>query len=246
MWCKLTVLPVKKTFLYLLRWAYLALVIFCAVYLAMEWMSRTEWYKERLYQRLISGNVKQQLRAASALARLNGQAQLLQGLKAQAPPVRELARRALEHIWFNAAGDEAYHLIEAAYKASEKEDLPAALAILNRLVEKYPKFAEGWNRRAAVFWQMGEWEKSIHDSERTLALNPHHYGAWQGIGVCRLQLGDIAEACRCLRAALKILPYDDKTRDSLERCEELLRLFPHPTKKKKQMDLIMQGATRNA
>jgi len=237
---------VKKTLLLLLRWSYVALIIFCAVYLAMESMSHAEWYKDRLYQQLLTGNPKQQLRAASALARLNGQTQLLEGLKEEAPGVRELARRALEHIWFNAAGDEAYHLLESAYHASEKEDLPTALTILNRLLEKYPKFAEGWNRRASVYWQMGQWEKSIADSERTLALNPNHYGAWQGIGVCRLQLGDIAEACRCLRSALKILPYDDKTRDSLERCEELLRLFPHPTKKKKEMDLIMDGVIRNA
>jgi tetratricopeptide (TPR) repeat protein len=237
---------VKKILLLLLRWAYLALVIFCAVYLAMEWVSHTQWYKDRLYQQLIKGNPKQQLRAASALARLNGQAELLEGLKAQAAPVRELARRALEHIWFNAAGDEAYGLIEAAHKASEQEDFPTALTILNRLLEKYPRFAEGWNRRAAVYWQMGEWQRSIDDSERTLALNPNHYGAWQGIGVCRLQMGDVAEACRCLRAALKIIPYDEKTRDSLERCEELLRLYPNPTKRKKQMDLIMQGIMSNA
>lgn len=239
-------IPVKKGLLSLLRWSYLALVISCAVYLTMEWISRTNWYKDRMYHQLLSGTPKQQLRAATTLARLDAQAQLLEGLKAERPAVRELARRALEHIWFNAAGDEAYELIETAYRASEKEDYTAALTILNSLIAKFPKFAEGWNRRASVYWHMGQYEKSIADSEHTLGLNPNHYGAWQGIGVCRLQLGDVAEACRCLRAALKIIPYDEKTRDSLERCEELLRLFPHPTKKKKEIDLIMQGAMRHA
>jgi tetratricopeptide (TPR) repeat protein len=242
----LALIPVKKSLLLLLRWSYLALVIFCAVYLAMEWISHTDWYKDRIYHQLLTGSPQQQLRAASSLARLDGQAQLLEGLKTEIPAVRELARRALEHIWFNCAGDEAYELIEAAFQASEKEDYPTALTILNRLVGKYPRFAEGWNRRASVYWHLSQYEKSIADSEHTLALNPNHYGAWQGIGVCRLQLGDIAEACRCLRAALKIIPYDEKTRDSLERCEELLRLFPHPTKKKKEIDLIMQGVVRNA
>ena len=56
-----------------------------------------------------------------------------------------------------------------------------------------------------------------------LELNPNHYGAWQGMGVCRIKLGDIREACRCLRAALKILPYDEPTRNALKNCEELLR-----------------------
>ena len=236
----------KKIILSLLRWFYLALVIFCTVYLGMEWIRRTDWYKDRIYGQLLTGNPKQQLRAASALARLDAQEQLLKGLKTETPAVRDLSRRALEHIWFNAAGDEAYQLIETAFQASEKEDYPAALTVLDRLVAKYPKFAEGWNRRASVYWHIGQYEKSIADSEHTLALNPNHYGAWQGIGVCRLQLGDVAEACRCLRAALKIIPSDEKTRDSLTRCEELLRLFPHPTKKKKEIDLIMQRAFRHA
>jgi tetratricopeptide (TPR) repeat protein len=86
-----------------------------------------------------------------------------------------------------------------------------------------PRFAEGWNQRASVLWQMGQYEKSIRDSERAVTLNPNHYGAWQGMGVCRLKLGEIVEACRCLRAALKIVPYDTPTREALESCEQLLQ-----------------------
>ena len=112
------------------------------------------------------------------------------------------------------------------------------LLLLDQVVEKYPTFAEGWNRRASVYWQMGEYGKSIADSRQTLILNPNHYGAWQGIGICRLKTGDVAEACRCLRAALKIVPYDEATRNSLERCEGLLRRSPQPTGKSQPMDLI--------
>jgi len=137
-----------------------------------------------------------------------------------------VARKALEFMWFNAAGDKAYHLTEQAYRAAEEAEFQKALGLLNNLVEKYPTFAEAYNRRAAVYWEMGEYRKSIADSEQALKLNPNHYGAWQGIGVCRLKLGDVSEACRCLRAALKILPYDALTRQSLERCEELLREHP--------------------
>ena len=201
----------------------LLITLYCAAWLTGYAFKRTEWYRNHLYHQLVKGDADQQLRAASALVQVGGQKQLLNGLKAEEESVRTVARKALEFMWFNAAGHKAYQLTEQAYRAAEKAEFEKALALLNGLVEKYPKFAEAYNRRAAVYWEMGEYRKSIADSEHALKLNPNHYGAWQGIGVCRLKMGDVVEACRCLRAALKILPYDTVTRKSLERCEELLR-----------------------
>ena len=135
---------------------------------------------------------------------------------------------ATEYLWFNTAGDKAYKLLQEAYQAAEADENEKALEVLDRLTRQFPKFAEGWNRRAAVYWQMGQWAKSRADCERALALNPYHYGAWQGLGLARLQEGDVAEACRCLSAALRILPHDPATREALQRCEELRRSRPAP------------------
>jgi tetratricopeptide (TPR) repeat protein len=206
--------------------------------ITLHWVRQTNWHKERLYRQLLSGNPRQQLRAASALAHLRAESYLLTALKSDTPAVRDLGRRALEHVWFNSGGPEAYDLTQAAFHAVEREDFQQALNILNRLIREFPNFAEGWNRRASVYWQMGQYEKSMQDCEKALFLNPNHYGAWQGIGICQLQMGEISEACRSLRAALKIIPYDGATRRSLQQCEELLRVFPHPSKKVKTIDLI--------
>ncbi len=235
---ELIIQRVKRLISLLCRWLYLAIVLACVAYLATAYLHRSDWYKERLYRQLLAGTAGEQLKAASGLAQLNAQEQLLEALRSDQPSAREMAQRALEYVWFNSAGDEAYQLVEQAYKASEKADFKQALGLLNRVVEKYPKFAEGWNRRASVYWQMGEYGKSIADSRQTLILNPNHYGAWQGIGICRLKTGDVAEACRCLRAALKIAPYDEGTRNSLERCEGLLRRSPQPAGKSQPMELI--------
>ena len=143
---------------------------------------------------------------------------------------------ALEHLWLHAAGHEAYSMMESACQAAEKKEFKEALGILDRLTAKYPKYTEAWNRRAALHWQMGQYHKSMMDCERALSLNPNHYGAWQGLGVCHLQLGDVAEACRSLRAALKIAPHDDATRQSLKKCEDLLRTYPPVNKTAKPLD----------
>jgi tetratricopeptide (TPR) repeat protein len=229
---------VREVLPYLRRWICLFAFSFCAVYLAMHFTQRTSWYQERLYWQLLRGDPREQLRAAAALARLGAEEKLLASLKADSPTAREHGQRALEFIWFNAAGPEAYELTQAANRAAEKKEHQRALEMLNRLTEKYPRFAEGWNQRASVHWQLGEIEQSMADSERALALNTHHYGALQGLGLCHLQRGDVAEACRCLRAALQLIPYDQATRNSLRRCEELLRSHPPPSKRGRAADVI--------
>jgi tetratricopeptide (TPR) repeat protein len=229
---------VKKALTCLRRWSCLLVLAFCGAYLAFRLTQHSSWYKGRLYHRLVCCAASPQIRAASALACLGAQDQLLAGLKSDVPSVRELARRGLEYVWFSSAGSGAYHLVEAAYQATEAADYPKALKLLNQLTEQHPRFAEGFNRRAAIYWKLGDYEKSIADSQTALALNPNHYGAWQGLGLCRLQLGEVAAACRCLRAALEIAPYDEGTRSCLTKCEDLLRALPKAVSRAKTSDLI--------
>jgi tetratricopeptide (TPR) repeat protein len=222
--------------LLLFRGVYLGLLVASALLAARHFVQRTTWNKERVYRELLSGNDRQQLRAASTLVQLGGQQQLLNALKDGKPETRAIAKKALEYLWFNTAGSEAFRLAQSAYDAAEKQRFKEALTVLDRAVKQFPDFAEAWNQRASVYWQMGEYQKSITDSKRALALNPNHYGAWQGLGVCWLKLGDIDEACRCLRHALTILPHDEPTREALKQCEGLLR--KRPSKIDSTMQLI--------
>ncbi len=220
------------------RWLWLWCTAACATYLSIHGVQRTDWYQARLYRQLADGTPRQQRQAAIMLARLGAERLLLASLQCDSSTARDYGRRGLEYLWFNAAGEAAYEMIEAADKAAQEKQYPSALEVLDRLIEKYPRFAEGWNRRASVYWELGEIEKSINDAERALALNPNHYGAWQGLGLCRLEQGSVAEACRCLRRALQIIPYDQATRDSLHRCEELLRTFLPRGKRGRSQEVI--------
>lgn len=207
------------------RWIWLWIFAACATYLGLHALQRTGWYQARLYRQLAGGTPPQQRHAATLLARLGAEKLLLASLQCDSPTARDYGRRGLEYLWFNAAGGRAYEMVETADKAVQNQEYQNALGLLDRLIDEHPRFAEGWNRRASVHWELGEIEKSAADSERALALNPNHYGAWQGLGLCRLQQGSVAEACRCLRRALQIIPYDQATRNSLRRCEELLRTY---------------------
>lgn len=213
----------NNVFKHLARWLFIAAVASSLSFLAIHFGRRTEWYKNRIYTELLQGNEDQRLRAATILALVGGERQLLDGLKQPEPEVHSIARRGLEHLWFTAAGKKAYDMIEDACAAAEREDFKESLRILDQLTARHPDFAEGWNRRGAVLWQSGQFSRSIADCERALKLNPNLYSALQGLGICHLQLGDVDGATRALRRALKISPHDETTQRSLRRCEEFLR-----------------------
>ena len=200
----------------------------CATHFAVNTVLRCNWYKQRLYRKLMTGNANQQLSAASALVYAQGEKQLLAALKSENLQVRDTARRALEYLWFIREGNQAFELIQSAAKAYERESYQEALDILDKLIAKHPRYAEAWNRRACVYWKMERYEESIADCERVLSLNPNHYGAWQGLGVCKLHLGDVEDAVRCLKAALRITPHDESVIAALKKCEDLLRNLPLP------------------
>jgi tetratricopeptide (TPR) repeat protein len=233
---------VHRFFTPLLRRLYVLVTAFVLAYGAFWFGQYTHWNKERLYRKLISGARAERAAAAFDLAWLGGQDQLLRALKSASEPVRAIAIDSLWTLWFHEAGRDAFRRAQSADRAVQQQKFSDALAILNQTTAEYPRFAEGWNRRAILFWEMGSFEQSIADCKKVVALNPNHFGAWQGMGLCQLQLGDLEAAVRSLRAALKINPYDPGLRETLRRCEELLRkLSP---KQKDEWEIVCHPSLR--
>jgi tetratricopeptide (TPR) repeat protein len=82
-----------------------------------------------------------------------------------------------------------------------------AVVLLNRLVEDYPEYAEGWNQRATMYYMMGNFDASIADCEKVLQLEPRHFGALSGRAIMYLQQGKRALALKDMATALEIHPF---------------------------------------
>ena len=130
-----------------------------------------------------------------------------------------------DKIWeiWAATGDPALdHLMIASSDAMAKGDYLAALDDLNRIVAKKPDFAEAWNKRATVYYLMGDYQKAIADIDQTLKLEPRHFGALSGLGLSNLKLGNDAAAADAFRRVIAIDPLYPKARENLKLAKDAL------------------------
>lgn len=114
---------------------------------------------------------------------------------------------AIWNLWMQSGKPEADGLMLAGATAMEAGDLETARVAFDELVRLAPDFAEAWNKRATVHYLMGDYAASVADIERTLALEPRHFGALSGLGLIYAHLGEEAAAVRAFAAALKINPH---------------------------------------
>ena len=92
-------------------------------------------------------------------------------------------------------------------KLRQRADFPGVLALLDEIIADYPSYAEAWNQRATVFYLLRNFDRSIADIEKVLALEPRHFGALVGRAVMRRERGENDLALKDMIAALAIHPF---------------------------------------
>ena len=132
---------------------------------------------------------------------------LLLDLKSNDLSVRELATSQLWRIWFWQKGKIPLEQIEESERLLSAGDVTAANSILDDLVDALPDFAEAWNRRAVLRFMTKNYDRAIADCERAIELNPVHFGALHGLGLCHVALGNYSAAIRAFRSALEVQPH---------------------------------------
>ena len=113
---------------------------------------------------------------------------------------------AIWHIWLDAGRPDVEALVERGVAAMGGGDQPAALSVFDRVVALAPDYAEGWNKRATVYYLMGRYDESVRDIDRVLALEPRHFGALSGLGLCEVERHHDEAALAAFQRAAAIDP----------------------------------------
>ena len=100
---------------------------------------------------------------------------------------------------------------------------PEAMLAFNQIVENFPNYAEAWNKRATLNYLLGNTDESIADIERTLELEPRHFGALSGLGLVYIQRKQLSKAKEAFEDLIEVHPNSPNAKQNLELVIEQLR-----------------------
>ena len=116
--------------------------------------------------------------------------------------------RQIWQFWMRQAPDEASaEMMAQAMERRRSYDFAGAMAHLDRLVGHAPSWSEAWNQRATVLFFQENYDRSLDDVEKVLALEPKHFGALAGKAVILMRQGRVELGQKALREALAIHPW---------------------------------------
>ena len=125
-------------------------------------------------------------------------------------------------IWVEANDDELNRLMYEGTRAMQVGDLDYAIKLFSDVIEIAPEFAEGWNKRATVYYLIGAYDQSIADCMVVLDLEPRHFGALSGLGLIYESRDEDEEALHWFNEALVQNPHMPSIRQQVEELEEKL------------------------
>ncbi|WP_170937269.1 MULTISPECIES: tetratricopeptide repeat protein [Rhodomicrobium] len=147
---------------------------------------------------------KQSLRKARAelLATLYDQLKA-----AESDESAELIVSAIEKVWGSSGSDTADLLMQRAGLAVKNRNYDLALQILSGLTAIEPRYTEGWNQLATIYFLQEDYKQAMRQLRQVLALEPRHFKAIEGLGIILRETGSNDAALRATRRALEINPH---------------------------------------
>jgi len=165
--------------------------------------------REAALQALKSPDVAQRERGVVGLAR-NGRMTdapaLVAALRDPAESVRGGAEQALWIVWSRSGDAEVDRLFARGLEEMNGGRFDDGIATFSRVIEAAPGFAEGWNKRATLYFLAGDYRRSLADCDEVMKRNPAHFGALAGYGQIYLRLDQPERALEYFQRALAVNP----------------------------------------
>jgi tetratricopeptide (TPR) repeat protein len=207
------------------HWALTALL--CSLFLtgAADAAPEQALEREHALQSLTHAETPVRRQAASRLGEVGTMTDtpaLVQVLRDADAGARENAERALWRIWERSGDMRIEKLYRTGVAQMKSGELRSSIATLTRVIRLKPGFAEGWNKRATLYFLTGDYGKSLADCAEVIKRNPYHFGALAGYGQIYLKLESYELALEYFNRAIEINPNMDGVRLNIQLLEQLL------------------------
>ena len=126
-------------------------------------------------------------------------------------------------VWLESSSAAASVLVQQGIIAMRQEDHQLAMDSFDAAIAFAPEFAEAWNKRATLFFIMGNYQASIADIQQVLALEPRHFGAWSGLAQMYETMGNLEGALAAFEKTREINPHIDGLDARIEKIEAAIK-----------------------
>jgi len=126
-------------------------------------------------------------------------------------------------IWLQANDPAIDTLMTEGSDAMGAQQFGTALEKFNAIIAQRPDFAEGWNKRATLYYMMGNYTESLADIDHTLELEPRHIGALAGLGLVNIRMEREEAAADAFERVLAIDPQSVSAKNNLTIVQDMLK-----------------------
>ena len=122
-----------------------------------------------------TGSVDSRRQGARALGETGLMAdlpKLAAALRDADPLVREVAESAMWQVWSRSGDATIDRLFATGLEQMQARQGDEAVDTFSEIIRRRPEFAEGWNKRATVYYLLGEYKKSLADCDEVMKRNP--------------------------------------------------------------------------
>ena len=178
---------------------------------------------EQAFRSLASADAATRRAGAAGLAevgRMSDVPALVKALRDRDEETRTIAEAAIWEIWGRSGDAGIDELYRKGLQLMNFGAAREAIQVFTLIISQKPAFAEGWNKRATLYYSIGEYQKSLRDCDEVVKRNPMHFGALAGYGLIYLQLDQPDRAVDYFKRALKINPNMEGVAQNIEQLEQ--------------------------
>ena len=145
-------------------------------------------------------------------------------LKKNIPSKSANIEQKIWRLWSTHPSDEKLtSLLDEGSRLVQDQKFYKAISIFTDAIEIDPTWAEAWNKRATVYYMIGEFQKSQDDIDKVLELEKRHFGALAGQGLVNIQLRNYEKAIKSYQMAEEIYPGMKSPKLMIKQIEEIIK-----------------------